>query len=193
MVIAIRHGETDRNVKGAGGGPGQDVEVLRGTDDPPLNAAGAKKIYAQAHELCQRYPVEEVRSTPHYKRAVQTRHIIAQVCRVPEVDAPEFAPLDIGHLSGAALTPLVWELIGFLMDVPFIPFPGGGTYGEYFSNLLNNFHRVYEEYGGDDSRAVVLVLFGNEFRALPAITEPGKPIERYTQQKVKPGDYVVIH
>jgi broad specificity phosphatase PhoE len=188
MVIAIRHGETDWNAKEAHAGG--DAEILRGNIDVPLNPAGVEHVLQSAQELCH-YPLVEVRSTPNFLRASQTRHIIAQACGIPEVDAPEFAPWDPGVLSGKPVT-LIAELLEFLIDIPFIPAPQGQSFGDYFQNFANAWHRVYAQFGQDDSRAVVLVLFGNEFRALPAITE-GKPIDKYATQKVKPGDYVVIH
>src|SRR5579864_1204220 len=163
MVIAIRHGKTDWNAKDAGG-EGQ-AEILRGNIDVPLNAQGEQDVLEAAREIC-RFPVVEVRSTPAYQRAKQTRHIVAQVCGVPEKDAPEFAPWDPGALSGKPVA-LIADILELLIDVPFIPAPGGDTFGNYFQNFADSFHKVYDEFGGDDSRAVVLVLFGNEFRVLP--------------------------
>src|SRR6202158_4463674 len=186
MIIAIRHGKTDWNAKETGG----QAEILRGNIDVPLNAQGEQDVLEAAHELCN-FPVVEVRSTPAYQRAKQTRHIIAQVCGVPEVDAPEFAPWDPGELSGKPIAAIA-AILELLIDVPIIPAPNGQAFGDSFQNFRDSFHKVYAEYGGDDSRAVVLVLFGNEFRALPAVTE-GKPIDKYATQKVHPGGYVVIH
>lgn len=190
MVIAMRHGETDWNAKNIGAG--HDVEVLRGNFDVPLNADGAKAVHEHAVEICEQYPVVEVRSTPDLLRAKQSRTIVAQVCDVPEVDAPELAPWDPGDLSGRPIEAIT-AVIEFLMDIPFIPAPGGGqAYGDYVQNFTAAWHKAYAEYGQDDSRAVVLILFGNEFRVLPQILE-GKPIDKYTAQPVKPGDYVVVH
>lgn len=188
MVIAIRHGKTDWNAKDAGG-QGQ-AEILRGNIDVPLNAEGEQGVLESAQEICA-YPVVEVRSTPAYQRAKQTRHIIAQVCGVPERDAPEFAPYNPGELSGKPVS-LIVDVLELLMDVPFLPAPGGDTWADYFNRFSDSWHKVYAEFGADDSRAVVLVLFGNEFRCLPAVTE-GKPIDKYATQKVKPGEFVVIH
>ena len=199
MVIAIRHGETDWNAKkspGGGKNPGGDAEILRGNIDVPLNAEGKAGVEESAQEICQ-YPVLEVRSTPNYLRATQTRHIIARVCseahgfHVPEKDAPELDPYDVGALSGKPVINIL-PLLMLLIDIPFLKAPGGESFQNYADEFTNYWHQTYTEYGGDDSRAVVLVLFGNEFRLLPAITE-GKPIDKYTQQKVKPGDFVVIH
>jgi broad specificity phosphatase PhoE len=189
MVIAIRHGKTDWNAKDAGG-EGQ-AEILRGNVDVPLNAQGVADVTESAQEIAAEFPVVEVRSTPAYQRAKQTRDIIAQVCGVPAKDAPEFAPYNPGDLSGRPVNAII-DIIEFLIDVPFIPAPGGDTFGDYFQRFSDSWHKVYAEFGGDDSRAVVLVLFGNEFRVLPAVTE-GKPIDKYATQKVKPGEYVVIH
>jgi broad specificity phosphatase PhoE len=188
MVIAIRHGKTDWNAKDAGG-EGQ-AEILRGNIDVPLNAQGEQDMLEAAREICQ-FPVVEVRSTPAYLRAKQSRDIIARVCGVPGKDAPEFAPYNPGELSGKPVAAII-DILELLIDVPFIPAPGGDTFAEYFQRFADSFHKVYAEFGGDDSLAVVLVLFGNEFRVLPAVTE-GKPIDKYATQKVKPGDYVVIH
>lgn len=189
MIIAMRHAATDWNAQQDSGSGG--AEILRGNIDVPINAAGAQKAQESAALICQRYPVQEVRGTPQYQRITQTRHIVAQVCGVPEVDAPEFAPWDPGTLSGKPLEAIA-DIIGLLMDIPFIPAPGGDAYGDYVNNFQRVWQKVYAEYGQDDSRAVVLILFGNEFRVLPMITR-GEPIEQYSQQKVKPGDFVVIH
>jgi hypothetical protein len=121
-----------------------------------------------------------------------TRDIVAHVCGVPAVDAPELAPYNPGNLSGQAVA-LVEEVIAWLMDFPWIAAPGGGdTYEGWLANWTDYFHRVYAEFGGDDTRAVVLIVFGMELRALSHITE-GKPIERYERQSVKPGQFVVVH
>jgi broad specificity phosphatase PhoE len=200
MVIAIRHGETDWNAKGPSGGGG-DAEVLRGNIDVPLNDEGIREIHTSAAKICQ-YPIEKVLGTPAFQRARQTRDIIAQVCTqhlaaqglnrlVPAVDAPQFAPYDPGDLSGQPVH-LILDLLEMLIEVPFLTAPGGGTYQEYFENFANAWHSLYAEYGGDGSRAVCVVLFGNEFRALPAVLY-GKPIEKYSQQAVKPGQFVVIN
>jgi broad specificity phosphatase PhoE len=189
MVIAIRHGETDWNAKGFRGGSG-NMEILRGNIDVPLNAAGIAQVHTTAEKICQ-YPIEKVLSTPRFHRAKQTRDIIAQVCGVPAVDAPEFAPYDPGDLSGHPLSAIL-DVLEMLIEVPILQAPNGGTYADYFQNFANAWAKLYAEYGGDDSRAVAVVLFGNEFRALPAVLY-GKPIEKYTQQTVKPGQFVVIH
>jgi broad specificity phosphatase PhoE len=189
MVIAIRHGETDWNAKGFHQGQG-NVEILRGNIDVPLNAEGIAQVHTAAEKIC-RYPIEKVLSTPKFQRAKQTRDLLAQLCGVPTVDAPEFAPYDPGSLSGQPVQAII-DILEMLIEVPILQAPGGGTYAEYFQNFANAWHKLYAEYGGDDSRAVVVVLFGNEFRALPAVLY-GKPIEKYSQQAVKPGQFVVIH
>jgi broad specificity phosphatase PhoE len=189
MVIAIRHGETDWNAKEAHGT--EDAEILRGNLDVPLNNQGKQKVLESAHEICPRYPVHEVRSSPDYQRATETRHILAEVCQVPEVDAPEFAPYDPGSLSGKPIS-LIGDILEYLIDIPFLAAPGGGqSFEEYFQNFASAWHSLYSEYGGDDSKAVVVVLFGNEFRALPAILQ-GKPVDKHATTKVKPGEYVVV-
>jgi broad specificity phosphatase PhoE len=200
MVIAIRHGETDWNAKGFHQGQG-NVEILRGNIDVPLNAEGLAQVHTAAEKICQ-YPVEKVLSTPLFQRARQTRDIIAQICtehlrnqglkrQVPAVDAPEFAPYDPGSLSGQPVHAII-DILEMLIEVPILQAPGGGTYAEYFQNFSDAWQKLYAEYGGDESRAAVVVLFGNEFRALPAVLY-GKPIEKYSQQMVKPGQFVVVN
>jgi broad specificity phosphatase PhoE len=189
MVIAIRHGETDWNAKQAGGGT--DTEILRGNIDVPLNSAGIAQIHTAAEKLCGKYPIEKVLSTPTFQRAKQTRDLLAQLCGIPAEDAPQFAPYDPGDLSGQPVAAIAM-LLELLIDVPILQAPGGGTYADYFANFQQAWQQLYAEYGGDDSRAVVVVLFGNEFRALPAVLY-GKPIEKYTQQTVKPGQFVVVN
>jgi broad specificity phosphatase PhoE len=188
MVIAIRHGETDWNAKGAGGHG--DTEILRGNIDVPLNKEGIRQVETSAAKICQ-YPLQKVLSTPSFQRARQTRDIIAKICNVPAEDAPQFAPYDPGDLSGKPVAAIM-DLLELLIEVPFLQAPGGGTYADYFTNFSNAWESLYTDYGGDDSRAVAVVLFGNEFRALPAVLY-GKPVEKYTQQMVKPGQFMVIH
>src|SRR6202521_3470365 len=177
------------------------MEILRGNIDVPLNAAGVAQVHTAADKICQ-YPIEKVLATPEFQRAKQTRDIIAQVCtdhlhsqgitrQVPAVDAPQFAPYNPGDLSGQPIA-LIVDLLELLIEVPLLAAPSGGTYADYFTNFANAWYQLYVDYGGDDSRAVAVVLFGNEFRALPAILE-GKPIAKYSQQPIKPGQFMVIH
>jgi broad specificity phosphatase PhoE len=188
MVIAIRHGATDWNAKASPGGTG--TEVLRGNIDVPLNAAGIQQAQTTATRVCQ-YPLEKVLGTPKFQRVKQTRDIIAQACGVPVVDAPQFAPYDPGDLSGKPLSAIV-TILELLIDVPLMTAPNGGSYADYFQNFANAWQELYSEYGGDDSRAAAVVLFGNEFRALPAVLR-GDPIQKPEQQTVQPGQFLVIH
>lgn len=188
MIICLRHGKTDWNAKELGG----DAEVIRGNIDIPLNDEGRQEVYDTAATLCRDYPIAEVRSTPNYKRDTETRAIVAQVCGVPQVDAPELDPLNVGNLSGKAVGAAIWAIIALLMEIPTIPFPQGETYQDFLKEWGDYFHKTYAQYGGDDSRAVVLVVHGNELRALPALTGQG-PIESYQKQKVAPGEFVVVH
>jgi broad specificity phosphatase PhoE len=186
MVIAIRHGATDWNAAGTGG----SAEVLRGNIDVPLNAAGVQQVQATAARICQ-YPIEKVLGTPKFQRVKQTRDIIAQVCGVPAVDAPQFAPYDPGDLSGRPLAAII-SILELLIDVPLLTAPNGGTYADYFQNFQSAWQDLYSQYAGDDTRAVAVVLFGNEFRALPAVLR-GDPIQKPEQQTVQPGQFLVIH
>jgi broad specificity phosphatase PhoE len=188
VVIAIRHGATDWNANASPGGTG--TEVLRGNIDVPLNAAGAQQIQSAAVSLCQ-YPLEKVLGTPKFQRVKQSRDIISQACGVPAIDAPQFAPYDPGDLSGKAMN-AVLAILELLIDVPFLSAPNGGTYADYFANFSSAWQDLYAEYGGDDTRAVAVVLFGNEFRALPAVLR-GEPIQKPEQQTVQPGQFLVVH
>jgi broad specificity phosphatase PhoE len=188
VVIALRHGETDWNAKkGSGGG---DAEILRGNIDVPLNEEGIYQVHTAASKICH-YPLEKVLSTPHFQRAKETRDIIARDCGVPAEDAPQFAPYDPGNLSGQPVKAII-GILEMLIEVPLLVAPGGGTYADYFSNFQHAWAQLYQEYGRDDSRAACVVLFGNEFRALPAVLY-GKPIEKYSQQMVKPGQFLVVN
>jgi broad specificity phosphatase PhoE len=189
MVICMRHGQTDWNTKGSGG----DAEVLRGNIDVPLNAEGIREVYAVAEQLCAKYPVVEVRSTPNYLRDSVTRDIVAHVCGVPATDAPELDPYNVGNLSGQAVEGIV-AIIDYLIDFPLIAPPGGETYAGFINEWDQYFHQCYEGegFGGDDSRALVLIVHGNELRALPWVTER-KPVTAYRHQRVKPSQYVVVH
>jgi broad specificity phosphatase PhoE len=184
MIIAIRHGATAWN-KGE-----SDVEVLRGRADPPLSSAGIAVVQASASEICE-YGIEEVRASPNFLRDTQTRAIVASICNVPEVDAPELDPYDAGDLSGKPLINVL-PLLEMLIAIPFLSAPGGETYEDYAREFAAYWHGVYAEFGGDDSRAVVLVLHGNEFRLLPHLLT-GEPVGSYAESAIDPGDFVVIH
>lgn len=185
----MRHGKTDWNAKGFGG----EAEVLRGNIDIPLNAEGISEVHDAAQQMCQKYPVVEVRSTPNYIRDTMTRDIVAQVCGIPSTDAPQLDPWNVGDLSGKAVA-AIEAIIGILMDFPLIPAPGGEAYGGWLDNFDAYFHQCYEGegFGGDESRALVLIVHGNEERALPWVTER-KPVTAYRHERVKPGQYVVVH
>lgn len=189
MIICMRHGKTDWNAKGFGG----EAEVLRGNINIPLNADGVQEVTEIAQQICQKYPVVEVRSTPNYIRDTMTRDIVSQVCNVPATSAPELDPWNVGDLSGKAVS-AIEAIIALLMDIPDIPAPGGEAYGTWLDEFDAYFHKVYtgEGFGGDDSRALVLIVHGNEERALPWVTER-KPVEAYRHERVKPGQYVVVH
>jgi broad specificity phosphatase PhoE len=184
MVIAIRHGATDWNAQSSGGS-----EVLRGNIDVPLNAAGIQQAQNVAARICQ-YPIEKVLGTPKFQRVKQTRDIIATACGVPAVDAPQFAPYDPGDLSGKPMSAIL-AILELLIDIPFLSAPNGGTYADYFANFASAWQELYREYGGDDKRAVAVVLFGNEFRALPAVLR-GEAIQKPEQQTVQPGQFLVV-
>ena len=190
-MIAIRHGATDWNAKSSPGGTGtSNAEVLRGNIDVPLNSAGVQQVQSAAVRLCQ-YPLEKVLGTPKFQRVKQTRDIISEACGIPAVDAPQFAPYDPGDLSGKPLAAVI-SILELLIDVPLLTAPNGSTYADYFANFAGAWQELYAEYGGDDTRAAVVVLFGNEFRALPAVLR-GEPIQKPEQQTVQPGQFLVIH
>ena len=187
MLIYMRHAQTDWNAKGYGG----EAEVLRGNLDVPPNAAGIQETYAVAEQLCAKYPVVEVRGTPHYLRDKITRDIVAEVCAVPAVDAPELDPYNVGDLSGKSVA-LVETIIDWLIDFPMVLAPGGESYDNFIQEFAAYHQKAYAEYGGDDSRALVSIVHGNEIRALPFVVE-GKPVTAYRHQRVKPSQYVVVH
>lgn len=190
MIICLRHGHTPWNAKEVAGKAG-DVEALRGNDKTiDLDEQGKHDIAQAAIEICS-YPVQEVRAAMAYKRDASSGQIVAVACQAPMKDMPALAPWDPGALTGMPLQ-MVWDLIALLMDVPAIAPPGGETVGEWLSAWLDTFQKVYAEYGQDDSRAVVLIVHGMEMRALPVVTGTG-PMEKYQQQVVKPGEFVVVH
>lgn len=190
MVICLRHGHTPWNAKQLAGKSG-DVESLRGNDKTvDLDDQGRMEVSQAAVEICA-YPVTEVRAAISYKRDASTGQIVSSACHVGLKDMPALAPWDPGALTGMPLE-MIWDLIALLIDVPAISPPGGKTVGSWLSAWIDTFQKVYAEYGQDDTRAVVLIVHGMEMRALPVVTGTG-PMEKYKEQSVKPGEFVVVH
>lgn len=192
MVICMRHEQTDWNAKGYGG----EAEVLRGNVDIGLNATGIADAQAKAEDLCTKYPIVEVRCSPNYQRDLQTGQIVAQICGVPLSTDSALDPYNPGDLSGKAVA-AIEAILDLLIDIPFLPAPGGESINNWISEFDTYFHGIYdppphgEGFGGDDSRAIVLIVHGMELRALPWVTER-KPMTAYRHQSFKPGEYVVI-
>jgi broad specificity phosphatase PhoE len=189
----MRHEQTDWNAKGYGG----DAEVLRGNLDIPLNAAGIADGHAKAEDLCAKYPVVEVRCSPNYIRDKQTGQIVAQICGVPLNFTDQLDPYNPGSLSGKSVA-AIEVILDMLIDMPLLPAPGGGdTYADFVNRFDAYFHSVYdppphgEGFGGDPSRAIVLIVHGMEMRALPYVVER-KPVVAHRHQSFKPGEFVVV-
>ena len=207
MVICLRHGATDWNAKSVAGKAGDaetaaaigpdaaasgSQELLRGNDpNIDLNAAGVAKVTSSAREIAALAHVAEIRAALQFQRDKTTAQIVAQVTGAPIANHPELAPWDPGELTGKAVGAIA-ELIAFLIDVPFIAPPGGEAIGGWLAEWQQTFHQAYVDFGGDDSRAVVLIVHGMELRALPVVTGTGA-MEKYEQQSVKPGEFVVVH
>jgi len=69
LIILVRHGECEGNVKG----------VFRGRTDFPLNKRGLVQVQDLAQEL-RSFPIKYVYTSP-LSRARQTAEAIAQQCR----------------------------------------------------------------------------------------------------------------
>jgi broad specificity phosphatase PhoE len=185
MVILLRHASTDWNVKERGG----ETEFVRGNIDIGLDDQGRAEAYHAAKRIC-RYPVKEIRRGT-YKRDIETARIVAQVCQIPEVEVPALDPWNTGDLSGKIFD-LVWPVMSLLIDLPDIPAPGGESYGQHRDKFDASFWKTYDEYGGRADAAVVLVLHGTEFRALPNILY-GVPVRTDQREHVKPAEMIVLN
>jgi broad specificity phosphatase PhoE len=185
VLILLRHASTDWNAKKAGG----ETEFVRGNNSQiGINAQGRDEALQAAKKICQ-YPVKEIhRGT--YKRDVDTAHIVAQYCQIPEVEDVALNPWNTGDLTGKPYS-LIWPLMALLIDIPGMPVPGGESSGEHRARWDAAFWKAYAEYGHRSDIAVVLVTHGTEFRALRS-TLYGEPVNTAKRENVKPAEIVVI-
>jgi len=199
MVICLRHGTTDWNAEQQQTAGKETLharkEILHGNNKTiDLNAAGKQAVHDAAVEMRTQFPhtiFVEVRSSPDYARDLTTRHIVAGTLNIPEKDDARLNPYNPGDLSGKPLT-MVWDMLALLIELPAVAPPGGETMGAWLGDWSDYFQQTYVEYGGNDGHAVILVLHGMEFRALPLLTGEGS-MEKQKEQNVKPGEFVVIH
>ena len=104
LIILVRHGECEGNVKG----------VFRGRTDFPLNKRGLVQAQDLAQEL-RSFPIKYVYTSP-LSRARQTAEAIAQQCRTEIKVEEQFNNIELGSWEGhfkkeiAKLYPKEWEL-----------------------------------------------------------------------------------
>ena len=104
LIILVRHGECEGNVKG----------VFRGRTDFPLNKRGLVQAQDLAQEL-RSFPIKYVYTSP-LSRARQTAEAIAQQCRTEIKVEEQFNNIELGSWEGrfkkeiAELYPREWEL-----------------------------------------------------------------------------------
>jgi len=88
MVILIRHGECEGNVKG----------IFRGRADFPLNERGLVQAKDLAQEL-KNFPIKYIYSSP-LSRAMQTAEIIGKTCGVEVKIEEGFNNIELGSWEG---------------------------------------------------------------------------------------------
>ncbi|HBY57953.1 MAG TPA: phosphoglycerate mutase [Candidatus Atribacteria bacterium] len=104
LIILVRHGECEGNIKG----------MFRGRADFPLNKRG----FIQAQDLAQelkKFPLKHIYTSP-LSRARQTAEAIARQCRIEVKVEEQFNNIELGSWEGrfkkeiAELYPKEWEL-----------------------------------------------------------------------------------
>jgi len=104
MIILVRHGECEGNVKG----------IFRGRTDFPLNERGVEQAKDLAQEL-KNFPIKYIYSSP-LNRAVQTAEIIGEASGVVVKIEEGFNNIELGSWEGrymkeiAEQYPKKWEL-----------------------------------------------------------------------------------
>jgi len=88
LVILIRHGECEGNIKG----------IFRGRTDFPLNERGLIQAQDLAQEL-KNFPIKYIYSSP-LSRAMQTAEIIGKTCGVEVKIEEQFNNIELGSWEG---------------------------------------------------------------------------------------------
>jgi len=104
LVILVRHGECEGNIKG----------MFRGRTDFPLNERGLIQARDLAQEL-KKFPLKHIYTSP-LSRAKQTAEAISRKCGVKINIEEQFNNIELGNWEGrfkkeiAELYPQEWEL-----------------------------------------------------------------------------------
>src|SRR5665648_595504 len=104
MIILVRHGECEGNIKG----------MFRGRTDFPLNERGLIQARDLAREL-KNFPLKHIYTSP-LSRARQTAEAISQECGLEVRTEEQFNNIELGSWEGrfkkeiAKLYPKEWEL-----------------------------------------------------------------------------------
>lgn len=162
MVVAVRHGQTDYNNK-----KGRDAELFRGNLDIPLNHEGQREARAAAAKI--RMAVKLVVSD-RMPRDFQTGAIIALEKNAAQIIDDRLAPIDIGVLSGKSVKELA-PIVDWFFQHPDTAFPDGDTVGGWYARQKSAIFDYIAEDAGDPDAAIVLIVQGSTFRALPAMMQ----------------------
>ncbi|HCL90550.1 MAG TPA: phosphoglycerate mutase [Candidatus Atribacteria bacterium] len=104
LIILVRHGECEGNIKG----------MFRGRTDFPLNERGLVQAQDLAQEL-KSFPLKHIYTSP-LSRARQTAEAISRQCRIEVKTEEQFNNIELGSWEGrfkkeiAELYPKEWEL-----------------------------------------------------------------------------------
>ncbi|KAJ0087069.1 hypothetical protein Patl1_09024 [Pistacia atlantica] len=170
-IIVVRHGETGWNADGR----------IQGHLDVELNHVGRQQAAAVANRISKEMKISAVYSSD-LKRAMETAHIIASTCDIPEVTTdPELRERHLGDLQGftlqeaAALKPDAY--LASLSPRTDQEIPGGGeSFDQLYNRCISSLQKIGKKHRGEK---VVLVTHGGVVRAFhkrsaPTEKLPGK-------------------
>lgn len=154
-VLFVRHGTT-----------GQD-DVLKGTNDVPLNAEGRGDA-ARLGEHIADYPVAAIRHSP-MSRAAETARAIGDATGVKPVEAPALGPMDVGRMSGMDKD-AARDWMRYYIEHPDKTPPGAKrTLGDWFDEFAAHVESELAAAKKDPSKARVNVTHSSESVNVPSV------------------------
>jgi len=181
MVVAIRHGHTSLNAAKGGG----EAELYRGNLGVPLDDQGQREALEAAHKIG--LPVRMVVSDS-MPRDFETGAIIAADRKAVHLIDERLAPINIGLLSGKSVKEVA-DLVDWFFHNPDVPFPEGDAVGDWYKKQQDAIFDYLNEDDGDKHSAIVLIVQGSTFRALPAMmNEDDWSLIESTTERIPTGD-----
>ncbi|KAL7245126.1 hypothetical protein ACSBR2_000456 [Camellia fascicularis] len=169
-IVVVRHGETAWNAEGR----------VQGHLDVELNEVGRQQAAAVADRLSKETVISAVYASD-LKRALETAHIIASKCGVPEViQDPNLRERHLGDLQGfvfhkaAKLRPDAY--LASLSARTDQEIPGGGeSLDQLFNRCTSSLQSIGMKHTGE---RVVVVTHGGVIRALHKRAAPTEQLQR---------------